>query len=133
MTKILLIEDVPSHQRLICHCLAANDYEVVIAADGLSGLRLAQQAADEIDLILLDIKLPEMNGWDLADRLKSDAQTRHIPIIAVTAYAMATDCQKAISAGCDDYTSKPIDFSQLVDKVRTWTAHARSKAVPAVV
>ncbi|HET6425598.1 MAG TPA: response regulator [Planctomycetaceae bacterium] len=133
MVKILLIEDVASHQHLICHCLRAHDYEVVVAADGRSGLCEAQQSADEIELILLDIKLPEMDGWDLAEQLKANVRTRHIPIIAVTAYAMPADGQQAIAAGCDDYTSKPIDFCELVDKVRTWTAHVRPRELPAAV
>jgi len=128
MATILLIEDVRSHQCLISHRLTTHQFEVVIAVDGQEGLAQAQSLAPSLDLILMDIKLPEMDGWELARILKANCRASFIPIIAVTAYAMNDDRQRALAVGCDDYVSKPIDFDELLNKVRTWIGRRHCSA-----
>ena len=95
--------------------LTRKGYDVALAGDGLRALEAA--ASDAFDLILLDMSLPELDGWEVARRLKADASTRSVPIIALTAHAMAGDRERAMEAGCDDYDSKPIDMPRLLDKI----------------
>ena len=97
--------------------LEKRGYEVVIAVDGESGLALAGSAAP--DLILMDMSLPILDGWEVTRRLKADASTRHIPIIALTAHAMSSDRDKALEAGCDDYDTKPIELPRLLEKMES--------------
>jgi two-component system, cell cycle response regulator DivK len=117
MPRILLIEDLDANQDLISRYLSLFDYEVVAASDGHAGLTKAQLEPSEIDLILLDMSLPRMDGWEVVRQLKADASTRALPVIAVTAHAMVGDREKGLLAGCDEYITKPLDFTDLLDKI----------------
>ncbi|MES2563338.1 MAG: response regulator [Pseudomonadota bacterium] len=115
MTTILLVEDHQEIWDFLSRRLKRRGFEVIVAQDGQEGLE--QTRAQQPDLLLLDMNLPVMDGWTLARTLKSDEATRHIPIIALTAHALAGDREKAIEAGCDDYHPKPIDFSELLNQI----------------
>ncbi len=115
MAKILLVEDNEMNRDMLSRRLARRGYEVLIAVDGEVGLDLA--ASDRPDLILMDMSLPVMDGWDATRHLKSQADTKTIPVIALTAHAMESDRQKALDAGCDDYDTKPVELSRLIDKI----------------
>ena len=115
MVKILLVEDNELNRDMLSRRLQRKGFEVVIAVDGLQGVSMAQSAAP--DLILLDMSLPVIDGWTAAKQIKADPKTQKIPIIALTAHAMAGDREKALEAGCDDYDTKPIDFPRLIDKM----------------
>ena len=117
MAKILLVEDHEEIWDFLSRRLTRRGYEVVVAPDGQQGLDKAR--SDAPDLLLLDMNLPVMDGWTVAQTLKGDDATKSIPIIALTAHAMAGDREKALAAGCDDYHAKPIDFSKLVDQIET--------------
>jgi CheY-like chemotaxis protein len=119
MTRILLIEDLDANQDLISRYLSLFDYEVVAAADGQAGLTKARMERAEIDLVLLDMNLPEMDGWEVARQLKADESTRSLPVIAVTAHAMVGDREKGLLAGCDEYVTKPLDFTVLLKKIES--------------
>lgn len=112
---ILLVEDNEMNRDMLSRRLERRGYRVVQAHDGGQGHALAH--SEKPDLILMDMSLPVMNGWELTRLLKSDPATRHIPIIALTAHALATDKVKAVQAGCDDYDTKPVDFNRLQDKI----------------
>ncbi len=115
MTRILLVEDNENNRDMLSRRLRRRGHEVVTAADGLEGVALARTGAPE--LILLDMSLPGLDGWDAARLLKADAATRPIPIIALTAHAMSGDREKALGAGCDDYGTKPVDLDGLLAKI----------------
>ena len=115
MATILLVEDHQEIWDFLSRRLKRRGYEVVVAQDGQEGLDKVR--SDKPDLVLLDMNLPVMDGWTVAQTLKGDAATKAIPIIALTAHAMAGDREKALAAGCDDYHAKPIDFSQLVNQI----------------
>ena len=115
MPKILLVEDHEEIWDFLSRRLKRRGYEVVVAQDGQQGLDKTR--AESPDLVLLDMNLPVMDGWTLAQTLKGDAATKSIPIIALTAHAMAGDRDKALNAGCDDYHAKPVDFSQLLSQI----------------
>jgi CheY-like chemotaxis protein len=117
MAKILLVEDNELNRDMLSRRLIRKGYDVVIAIDGAQGLALARSEAP--DLILMDMSLPVISGWDITKTLKADAQTVSIPIIALTAHAMSTDRDHAIQAGCDDYDTKPIELSRLLEKIET--------------
>ena len=117
MPKILLVEDHEEIWDFLSRRLKRRGYDVVVAPDGQQGLDRARSEAP--DLLLLDMNLPVMDGWTVAQTLKTDEATRHIPIIALTAHAMAGDREKAIKAGCDDYHAKPVDFSQLLNQIES--------------
>jgi CheY-like chemotaxis protein len=102
--------------------LKRRGFDVAVAVDGQEGLDNAKSGAP--DLILLDMDLPVVDGWEVARRLKSDDSTRSIPIIALTAHAMVGDRDKALEAGCDDYDTKPVEFSRLVEKIRALSGNA---------
>jgi len=114
MKKILIVEDVEMNRDLLVQLLE-DDYELVEATDGKQGLEMAAQ--ERPDLILLDISLPEMDGWEVTRRIRADEELKQIPIIAVTAHAMAGDEEKAYAQGCNGYLSKPIDEDELWAKV----------------
>ena len=95
--------------------LIREGYEVITAVDGSEGISTAQSAGP--DIILMDMSLPKIDGWEATKRLKADAATSHIPVIALTAHAMVTDRYKALQAGCDDYDTKPVEFHRLVSKI----------------
>lgn len=112
---ILLVEDNEMNRDMLTRRLERKGYRVIAAHDGAQGHDLAH--SEFPDLILMDMSLPVMNGWEVTRLLKSDPATRSIPIIALTAHALATDRTKAIEAGCDDYDTKPIDFVRLQEKI----------------
>jgi len=114
MKKILIVEDVEMNRDLLVQLLE-DEYELVEATDGKQGLEMAAQ--ERPDLILLDISLPEMDGWEVTRRIRADARLKQTPIIAVTAHAMAGDEEKAYAQGCNGYLSKPIDEDELWAKV----------------
>ena len=116
MAKILLVEDNEMNRDMLARRLARRGYQVVIATDGDQGVRLAQ--AEAPDLILMDMSLPVLDGWEATRRLRAMPATQAIPIIALTAHAMAGDREKALEAGCDDYDTKPIEFARLLGKIQ---------------
>lgn len=115
MATILLVEDNEMNRDMLTRRLERKGYRVITAHDGLQGHDLAH--SESPDLILMDMSLPVMNGWEVTRRLKSHEATRHIPVIALTAHALATDRAKALEAGCDDYDTKPVDFGRLQGKI----------------
>ncbi len=115
MTKILLVEDNEMNRDMLSRRLARRGYQVVIALDGEQGVAMARSEAP--DLILMDMSLPVLDGWEAARQLKAAPETRAIPIIALTAHAMVGDREKAIEAGCNDYDTKPIEFPRLLEKI----------------
>ena len=115
MTKILLVEDNQENRDMLSRRLTRRGYEVVIALDGGQGVAMAQSEVP--DLILMDMDLPVLNGWEATRQLKAAPATQAIPIIALTAHAMVGDREKALEAGCDDYDSKPIEFPRLLEKI----------------
>ena len=119
MTRILLIEDYEANRDLISRYLRLFDYDVIATSDGRAGLTTAQRERSEIDLVLLDMNLPEMDGWEVVRNLKADEATRSLPVIAVTAHAMVGDREKGLLAGCDEYVTKPLDFTALLEKIES--------------
>ena len=115
MSKILLVEDNEMNRDMLSRRLERKGYEVVIAVDGQAGVDMASSANP--DLILMDLSLPVMDGWEATRRIKADAATQGIPVIALTAHAMAGDEQKAREAGCDDYDTKPVELNRLLGKI----------------
>jgi two-component system, cell cycle response regulator DivK len=112
---ILIVEDNEMNRDVLSRQLARRGHRVETAADGLQGLAAARERPP--DLILLDLGLPDIDGWECARRLKADPVTRGIPVIALTAHAMAEDRDQALAAGCDDFDTKPIDLGVLLDKI----------------
>jgi CheY-like chemotaxis protein len=115
MAKILLVEDNEMNRDMLSRRLERKGYTVVLAVDGQQGLDMA--ASETPDLILMDMSLPVMDGWEATRRLKSSEATRRIPVISLTAHAMAGDREKAIEAGADDYDTKPVEFARLLGKI----------------
>jgi two-component system, cell cycle response regulator DivK len=116
MPRILLVEDNEMNRDMLSRRLVRNGYEVDIAVDGRDGINKALGGG--YDLVLMDMSLPEIDGWEATRRLRADPMTRLLPIIALTAQAMAGDREKAIEAGCDDYDSKPVEFPRLLEKIK---------------
>ncbi len=115
MSKLLLVEDNEMNRDMLSRRLQRRGYEVIIAVDGEEGIKIAQSEAP--DLILMDMSLPVLDGWEATRRLKAAPKTQSIPILGLSAHAMSTDREKAIEAGCDDYDTKPIEFSRLLEKI----------------
>ena len=115
MAKILLVEDNEMNRDMLSRRLIKKGFEVVIAVNGQEGVDMA--TSEKPDLILLDMSLPVMDGWTAAGHLKANAETKDIPVIALTAHAMAEDKEKALAAGCDDFDTKPVDFKGLREKI----------------
>lgn len=115
MAKILLVEDNEMNRDMLSRRLIRRGYEVVIAVNG--ELALSMTNDDKPDLILMDMSLPVIDGWEATRRLKADPTTAKIPVIALTAHAMSSDRDKAMEAGCDDYDSKPVDLARLLGKM----------------
>ena len=115
MPKILLVEDNEMNRDMLSRRLQRKGYAVVTAHDGEQGHLLAH--SESPDIILMDISLPIMDGWEVTRLLKADQATRHIPIIALTAHALVTDRAKAFEIGCDDYDTKPVEFGRLSEKI----------------
>jgi two-component system, cell cycle response regulator DivK len=121
MAKILLIEDNDLNRDMLSRRLERRGFEVVIATDGSQGAEMARSAKPA--LILMDMSLPVMDGWELARSLKDDPETRGIPILALTAHVMAGDRERALAAGCDDYDTKPIELPRLLGKIEALLAN----------
>ena len=122
MPKILLVEDNEMNRDMLSRRLVRGGYEVSVAEDGALGVEMA--TSDRPDLILMDMSLPVVDGWEATRRIKATPELRKIPIIALTAHAMATDRAKALEAGCDDYDTKPIELQRLLGKIETLLAAA---------
>ena len=113
--RILLVEDNEMNRNMLSRRLQRSGYSVVTAENGAQGLALARSEAPA--LVLMDITLPDMDGWEVTRMLRADASTRHLPIIALTARVLISDRAKAFEVGCDDYDTKPVDFSRLIEKI----------------
>ena len=120
--KILLVEDNEMNRDMLSRRLSRKGYDVVVAVDGQQALELTR--SERPDLILMDMSLPIIDGWEATRRLKGDPSTWPIPIIALTAHAMSGDREKALAAGCDDYDTKPIDLSRLLGKIESHSGGA---------
>lgn len=118
--KILMVEDTEDNRQIVRDLIATTGYELIEAADGAAGVAAA--AAQKPDLILMDIQLPIMDGYEATRLIKSDPALRHIPIIAVTSYALSGDEARALAAGCDGYVAKPFSPRQLLAKVQEFLA-----------
>ncbi len=118
MTKILLVEDNEENRDMLSRRLTRRGYKVVIAMDGEQGVTMAQSEVP--DLILMDMDLPVLDGWEATRQLKAASATQAIPIIALTAHAMVGDRKKALEAGCDDYDTKPVEFLRLLEKIEAF-------------
>ncbi len=117
MSKILLVEDNELNRDMLTRRLTKRGYDVLIAVDGAEGIALAK--SERPDLILMDMSLPVMHGWDATRELKANTETKAIPVIALTAHAMEGDREKALEAGCDDFDVKPVDLPRLLEKMET--------------
>ena len=115
MTKILIVEDNEMNRDMLSRRLARRGYQIVLAGDGGDGIAMA--TAESPDLILMDMSLPVVDGWEATRRLKAEPRTRVIPVIGLTAHAMAGDREKVIDAGCDDYDTKPVELPRLLQKI----------------
>ncbi len=115
MPKILLVEDNEMNRDMLSRRLKRKGYEVVIAVDGAEGVSMT--ASENPDLVLMDMSLPVMDGWEATQQLKANPQTKSIPVIALTAHAMSGDREKALEVGCDDYDTKPIELRRLLSKM----------------
>ena len=115
VARILLVEDNEMNRDMLSRRLKRNGYDVVIAIDGQQGVDMA--ASEAPDLILMDMSLPVIDGWEATRRVKANEATRGIPVIALTAHAMAGDREKAIEAGCEDYDTKPVEITRLLEKI----------------
>jgi CheY-like chemotaxis protein len=118
MAKILLVEDNEMNRDMLSRRLVRSGFEVVMAVNGQEGIDMA--ASEKPDLILMDMSLPVLDGWDATRKLKADALTAKIPIIALTAHAMETDRERAMAAGCDDFDTKPIEMPRLLEKINAF-------------
>ena len=115
MTKILLVEDNELNRDMLARRLTRKGYEVVIAVDGRQGVEMA--TSETPDLVLMDMSLPVLTGWEATRQLKGDSTTSSVPVIALTAHALAEDRERALEAGCDDYDTKPVDLERLLGKI----------------
>lgn len=125
MAKVLLVEDNEMNRDMLSRRLERRGYKVVMAVDGGEGVAMAQ--SEKPDLILMDMSLPVLDGWSATEKLKGIAETRQIPIIALTAHAMQGDEDRARAAGCDDYDTKPIDFPRLLSKIEMHLAKEKPR------
>jgi two-component system, cell cycle response regulator DivK len=124
--RILLVEDNELNRDMLSRRLVRRGFEIAIAVDGAEGLSLARR--ERPDLVLLDMSLPVMDGWTVAGELKRDPATHAIPIIALTAHAMAGDRERALAAGCDDFDTKPVDLPRLLQKIEGLASRLQSDA-----
>jgi CheY-like chemotaxis protein len=116
MVKILLVEDNEMNRDMLSRRLTRNGFEVAIAVDGQQGVEMA--TSEKPDVILMDMSLPVMDGWEATRRVKADPATRAIPVIALTANALVEDRERAMAAGCDDFDTKPVELPRLLEKIR---------------
>ncbi len=124
MLTILLVEDNEMNRDMLSRRLERAGYRVILAVDGPRGIAAARTEAP--DLVLMDMSLPEIDGWEATRHLKQDPATSGIPVIALTAHAMVSDREKALQAGCDDYDTKPVDFARLLQKMTSILARERA-------
>ena len=122
MARILLVEDNEMNRDMLSRRLVRRGYEVVIAVDGEQGVAMARSEAPA--LILMDMSLPGLDGWEATRRIKAAPETTRIPVIALTAHAMSGDREKAVAAGCDDFDTKPVDLDRLLQKIETLLGRA---------
>ena len=115
MAKILIVEDNEMNRDMLSRRLVRRGYQIVMAVDGEEGIAMAK--AESPDLVLMDMSLPVIDGWEAARRLKAEPSTRAIPVIGLTAHAMSGDREKVIAAGCDDYDTKPVELPRLLQKI----------------
>ena len=115
MAKILLVEDNEMNRDMLSRRLERRGYEVIVAVDGEEGV--ARAKADGPDLVIMDLSLPGIDGWEATRQLKAADESKAIPVLALTAHAMAGDRERALEAGCDDFDTKPVDLPRLVDKI----------------
>jgi two-component system, cell cycle response regulator DivK len=120
--KVLYVEDNDDNIFMLRNRLRRAGYEVVVAMDGVQGVAAA--AAEKPDVILMDLSLPQLDGWEATRRIKATPETKHIPVIALTAHAMMGDREKALAAGCDDFDTKPVELPRLLKKIRSLTERA---------
>jgi CheY-like chemotaxis protein len=123
---VAIIEDNEMNRDMLSRRLARRGYQVAIAVDGEEGIAVAK--ADTPDLILMDMSLPIVDGWEATRRLKAEPSTQGIPVIGLTAHAMAGDREKAIAAGCDDYDTKPVELSRLLQKIEALLSRAGDRS-----
>ena len=121
MAKILIVEDNEMNREMLSRRLERRGFAIVMAVDGQQGVDMAR--SEKPDLILMDMSLPVMDGWTATRTIKDDAETAGIPVIALTAHAMAGDREKAMAAGCDDYDTKPIELPRLLEKIGKFLPH----------
>jgi CheY-like chemotaxis protein len=124
MSKVLYVEDNEDNVYVLKNRLARKGHTVLVAPDGAKGVAMA--ASEQPDIILMDLSLPVLDGWEATRRIKAGATTRHIPVIALTAHAMTGDREKALAAGCDDFDTKPVEFGRLIGKIEALTGKDRS-------
>ena len=124
MTTVLYVEDNEDNIYMLKSRLGRKGFTVLIATDGAQGVAMA--AAEQPDLIIMDLSLPVLDGWEATRRIKAAAATRHIPIIALSAHAMTGDRERAIAAGCDDFDTKPVEFDRLMKKIESACAKGRA-------
>lgn len=117
MTRILMVEDDPMIRDMLSRLLTLEGYQVIVACDGSQGVQRAR--VERPDLIVMDMGLPVLNGWQATHRIRSMPATRSIPIIALTAYAMKEDRARCLAVGCDEYETKPVEFNRLVEKIQS--------------
>jgi CheY-like chemotaxis protein len=124
VAKILLVEDNEMNRDMLSRRLERRGHQVVMADDGQRGVEMAQ--TEMPDIILMDMNLPVIDGWEAARRIKQAPETREIPVIALTSHAMAGDRERALESGCDDYDTKPVDFTRLLEKIDALLAKTQS-------
>ena len=122
MTKILYVEDNEDNIYMLKSRLERRGFHVVVAMDGEQALEMA--VAEDPSLIIMDLSLPKVDGWEATRRLKAKEKTRHIPVVALSAHAMVGDRETALDAGCDDYDTKPVEFQRLLDKINALLTNA---------
>ena len=115
MPKVLVVEDNEANRDMLSRRLQRRGFEVVIAVDGAEGVAMSK--TEKPDIVLMDMGLPVMNGWEATRAIKADPATQHMPVIALTAHSMAGDREKAMEAGCDDYDTKPVELPRLLEKM----------------
>jgi two-component system, cell cycle response regulator DivK len=124
MTRVLLVEDNEMNRDMLSRRLTRRGFEVIFAVDGQQGVDLAR--SERPDIILMDMSLPVLDGWEATRRVKADNATRTLPVIGLTAHAMSGDREKAIEAGCDDYDTKPVELDRLIGKIERLLSVAKS-------
>jgi two-component system, cell cycle response regulator DivK len=131
MNKVLLVEDNEMNRDMLSRRLIRRGFQVVFAMDGQQGIDLAR--SERPDIIIMDMSLPVIDGWEATRRLKADDATRSVPVIGLTAHAMSGDREKAIEAGCDDYDTKPVELDRLIGKIERLLGTAKEEPLRQVV